>query len=83
MSRKILGSGVGYHLNLNSTLSTFLTFLYTLRQKVKNHPVFLFVLDERSWTRNALLVIIHYGLDHGLQFEKIGERQPETHKTEN
>jgi len=26
-------------------------------------------MDERSLTHNAFLVIFHYGLDHGLQFE--------------
>jgi hypothetical protein len=41
--------------------------IYTLQQKVKNHPVFF--CKMREVTRNALLVIFHYGLDHGLQFE--------------
>ena len=51
-------------------------FIYALRQKLRAIQYFFkiyfssfFLKDDRSWTRNAFLLIFHYRLNNGLQFE--------------
>jgi hypothetical protein len=45
--------------------------IYTLRQKFKSHPVFfsLFLRMKEVELGLHFLLIFHYGIDHGLQFE--------------
>jgi len=59
---------------LTSNRNIVISYIYIYTSiKVKSHPVFVsnspFFKDVRSWTRNALMVIYHYRLDHRLQSE--------------